>query len=263
MCDGRLRSIVGLARAEARTLDSLPLRRAAIWGHVHMERIAIRTAIIGFVLATAWTAPASAGEDSGWYAGAGVGQSSFDLVEPIEQLFVEGYSEGGATDSYQVFGGFRTSPYLALELAYVRSYGHRAQFTLDCGGRITCQGLRYEVREKARSQRLDMAVIATLPIGRRVELFGKLGLSRSRHRLYWSYGNEERPDFSEYGPARYNDLSTGLVKGWGARLKLSPAWAVRAQYESADKVGGKGNSNAREGRPAAVENWWLGTEYRF
>lgn len=228
-----------------------------------MKDVEIGSALIGLVLAMAGIQQASAGEDTGWYAGAGVGQSSFDLVEPIEQLFVEGYSEGGATDSYQVFGGFRTSPYLALELAYVRAYGHRAEFILDCGGRPTCQGLRYEVREKARSQRLDMAVIATLPIGQRVELFGKLGLSRSRHRLYWSYGNEDRPDFSEYGPARYDDVSTGLVKGWGGRIKLSPAWAIRAQYESADRVGGKGNSNAGQGRPAAVENWWLGAEYRF
>jgi len=228
-----------------------------------MERTGIGAAFMGVMLATTCIAQASAGEDTGWYAGAGVGRSSFDLAQPIERLYALNYAEGGATDSYQVLGGFRTSPYLALEVAYVRADGHNSEFTLDCGGRPTCQGLRYDVREKARSQRLDMAVIATLPLGQRVELFGKLGLSRSRHRLYWSYGIwQDEGNFGRYR-LKYHDMSTGLVKGGGVRLKVSPSWSIRAQYESADEVGGKGNSNAGQGRPAAVDNWWLGTEYRF
>jgi opacity protein-like surface antigen len=231
-----------------------------------MERTGIGAAFMGVMLATTCIAQASAGEDTGWYAGAGVGQSSFDFDGPRDVLFVEDYAEGGATDSYQVFGGFRTSPYLALEVAYVHAHGHTSEFRLDCRGRPTCQGLRYDVREKTRSQRLDMAVVATLPVGQRVELFGKLGLSRSRHRVYWdrAYANVESPTFSG-SFLTYDDMNTGLVRGWGARFKVSPAWVIRAQYESADEVGGPEEfTNERaDGRPAAVDNWWLGTEYRF
>lgn len=228
-----------------------------------MEGSRFRNALIGLLIAAACPATAMAGEDIGWYVGAGVGQSTFDLPVPDAMFYVENYRQGSATESYQVLGGFRTSRYLALEMTYVHAYGHTADFTFECGGRPTCQGLRFDVHEENRSQRLDMAVVATVPVGSRFELIGKLGLSRSRHRIYRSYPEDT------YSPGAYHlaydDLNTGLVKGWGARFLATPDWAIRVQHEWANEVGGPTHftNSTEDGRPATVENYWIGAEYRF
>ncbi len=139
---------------------------------------------------------AQADEDSGFYAGVGVGQSELDLGGGLDL---------GDDTAFKVFGGWRFSPTFALELAY-----------LDLGApNETFAGIDVEAEVTGFAPYL----VTSTQFGM-VELFARLGFLFYDIELTSSLGSGD-------------DSDEDLVYGLGAGVVLGQA-VFRLEYEQAD-----------------------------
>lgn len=92
---------------------------------------------IGLSIAVAVAMPVSAEVRQGWYFGASPGQAEYDIDKgELDTLVLDVFDElgapisGGSSDlddkdtTWSIFGGYRFSPYLAVEAGYVDMFSY-------------------------------------------------------------------------------------------------------------------------------------------
>jgi len=131
---------------------------------------------------------ASAGEDRGWYVGAGAGSSDDDVLSESDT-------------GLKVFGGFRFTKIVAVEVAYVDLGDFLAGF-------LSQSGLAFEGE-------------ATLPIGDKFGVFAKAGF------FAW-----------EVDVSSYSDDGTDSTFGLGGKVDLGEHWSLRVEWERFNDISG-------------------------
>lgn len=209
-----------------------------------------KSGTLGLAVLAAITSQFAMADDSGWYAGANVGQSraKIDNARITSQLLGGGatavsIAENNRDTGYKLFGGYRVNKNFAIEGGYFNlgRFGYVATTTPPgtLSGNIKLQGV-------------NLDGVGTLPITEQFSVFGRLGLN--------------------YAQARDNFVSTGLVPapanpnpgknqvnykfGAGLQYDFTEALAMRAEverYRINDAVGNKGD----------IDLYSLGLIYRF
>lgn len=156
--------------------------------------------IAALALAVVGLSPLAAAADGPWYAGAGAGQSEFDI--------------GGFDDtatSWKIFGGYQFHDSFAVEIGY-----------LDTG----------EAEESFAGETLTISadgatasLVGVLPIGEQFSLHARLGM------FFWDVEAELDDGVTAFTAS---DSGEDLYYGVGAGMKLGENAGLRLEYEIAD-----------------------------
>lgn len=167
-------------------------------------------------LALAGSAVQAADNESGFYIGGGVGQfdMKIDGIDGIDEA-VERLDDDDT--SWQAFIGWRLSPYISLQAAYI-DFG-RPEDNFSAAG--SSGNYRAELDGFAPS------VIGTLPVGP-IEVFAKIG--------YYFYDLEIRADLDDLGGDVFTSKDSGedLMYGGGVGITVFERLNAKLEYEWID-----------------------------
>lgn len=162
----------------------------------------LSAALFGFV---AVSTPALS-QDVGWYAGFGIGQSSFD--DPCPAGF--GITSCDDSDtSWKIFGGYQFNTNWGVEFGYVDL------------GKISFSGPGFS--GSADADGLEVVGVGTYPINPQFSIYGKLGL------FNW----DASANVSGFGAS---DSGTDLTLGFGVQYKFTKNLFGRAEWQHYDDV---------------------------
>lgn len=186
-----------------------------------------------FMAAAVATMLASAPAFAQGYVGFGVGSASLTGVDGTEN----GVSLSGgnsAKTSMKIFGGYQITPMWGVEAQY-SDLGKRDLVASFNGFAIPLGSLK--------ASQFSVAATGTLPLNSSFALIGKLGASANSVKL-----------------ADESESATGLMYGIGVSYKLTPAIAVRAEYEDFGKVS---KETGFSGGSVKAKNFSVGLQYNF
>ena len=172
--------------------------------------------VVGSVFA--FIASAHAAEDSGWYVGAGLGQSQIDVNEgPFLQ------SDSDWSDTWTLTGGYRFNSWFALEAGYT-DLG-TARFHSD----TSFPGV-FDVSSWLKIDGFNAAAVGTLPIGSAFDVHARLGVFFSDTKLSIDF-----PDtgFSQTQSGSDQNLFYGAGIAWHANEN----WSLSLDYQRYTNVG--------------------------
>jgi OOP family OmpA-OmpF porin len=194
-------------------------------------------------------APFAMAQDSGWYAGANVGQSlaTIDNDRVRSGLLGSGLTTSSITEDdrdrgYKLFGGYQLNRYFAVEAGYfdLGQFGFLAN-TVPIGslsGNIQVRGV-------------NLDAVGTLPITDKFSAFARLGVTHAHTK--GSFAGTGAVNVLDPSPrASDNNLKVGL----GMQYAFTDALSLRAEierYRVNDAVGNKGD----------VDLASIGLVYRF
>ena len=195
-----------------------------------------KTGRVGLVAIAVLASPLALADESGWYVGASVGNSSATIDDPRinSNLLNGGFSSSTIVDDdrstgYKMLGGYHFNEKVAVEGGYfdLGKFGYTAT-TVPAG---TLVGTI-----KLRGVNLDL--VGTLPITDRFSAFGRLGVIYS----------EAKDTFVGTGAVRVTNPNpskqgTNYKYGVGLQYALTKALALRAEverYRVDDAVDNKG-----------------------
>lgn len=196
--------------------------------------------VLAMLSVLALSAPLASAADTGWYAGAGGGKSSFNgsgaelaPTTPGEVLTVTRLDN--SSTGWKLFAGKQLHENLAVELAYTKLGAFSMDATVT-GGIGIGPGIEYaEVKPECWS----LSALGILPLGNSFSLLGKAGICRwdDRSRAYEVVAGV--PIFYPNGA-----YSTGvdLTFGLGAKYDVTNNLGVRAEWERFNNVVHKRNS---------------------
>jgi OOP family OmpA-OmpF porin len=170
-------------------------------------------AAIGVAAALVALPAAAQSSLSGFYVGAGVGQSK-----------AKDWCGGGGFDScddkktaWKVFGGYQISPNIAVEAGYAKLGKFTASFTDPTLGLLT---------DEAKVSAWEASALAGLPLAGGLSIFGRLGIYRGTVRESTNFAG----DFSHDN----NDFTYGAGLGFDVTRNVG----VRAEWQRYNKMGG-------------------------
>jgi hypothetical protein len=176
-------------------------------------KLKLTTAI---ALASVALAPAAFSQEqeevSGFYLGGGFGQfnAQIDDVDQIDNT-VDNWDEDDT--AYKVFAGYRMNRFLAFEADYIN---------LGEPSGAVVPGRNVD----ASIDGFAPYVVGTLPLGRFLELYGKLG--------YYFYDATVRQEDAVNGRVQFDEESEDLVWGAGVGANIGEKFNVRFEYERMD-----------------------------
>lgn len=193
--------------------------------------------------------PIASAIESGWYAGANIGQSSADIDDQriTRSLLGSGFAttsmnEDERSAAGKIFGGYQFNPYVALEGGY---------FNLGKFGYTASTSPAGSLSGDIRLQGLNLDVVGILPLTEKFSAFGRVGVIHAQARdNFSSTGLVNRPASSP----RQND--TGYKFGAGVQYAFTDRLAVRGEverYRINDAIGNKGD----------IDMATVGLVYRF
>jgi len=203
-----------------------------------MQRILSISAAV-LIAAMAWLPSVSQAAESnaGWYAGASIGQAKLSVSN---QRIVG--DEGLSDTTLSVHTGYRFGRYFAVEgsFADLGDFHYTANTCRDA-----CIPELASTRFEHSATRLDLAVIGAVPLGRRLQAYGRVGLASTELETVTRtvLGTNQ---------SQTNDLSA--VYGVGVRASFDSAWSVRLQWD---------RSSFSKGNDLDFSTLWLGAEYQF
>lgn len=176
----------------------------------------ISKAVVGAALAIASAGPAF-GQDSGWYAGGAIGQSSVDSF--CDGAAIAGVSCDDGDTTWKLFGGFQVNRNVAVELGYADL------------GEVSARGPGGTVSAEASA--FEIVALGMLPLAQNFSLYGKAGLYRAE--VDWRANTLILTDSS-------SDSNVDLTFGFGLKVDLARNVALRAEWQRyADvEAGGSG-----------------------
>jgi len=170
----------------------------------------ITAVLAAATLATAASAHAM-DNDSGFYAGAGVGSFNLDIDNPDDVVdTIDAYKSDDT--AWKAFGGWRLNPYLSFELAYVNLGSPSDEILPDTRLTVETDGIA-------------PYVVGTLPIGDWFEVFAKAG-------YYW-YDTEARLT-TPLGTTSDKDSDQTFTWSAGLGVNIFERMNVRLEYEQFD-----------------------------
>jgi hypothetical protein len=169
-------------------------------------------------------------EVSGFYLGGGVGQfnAGIDDVDQIDNT-VDDWDEDDT--AYKVFAGYRMNRFLGFEVDYIN---------LGKPSGAVVPGFNVD----ASVDGFAPYVVGTIPLGRYLEAFGRVG--------YYFYDANRKQDDGLGGRVQFDEESEDLVYGGGIGANIGEKFNVRFEYERFDL---KGLDDA--------DALWLNAAWRF
>jgi OmpA-OmpF porin, OOP family len=176
--------------------------------------------ISGLMMATAFLGASSMAMAQApqlpWYIGAGVGgghlnRSAGDLT---------GLNNASIDDNdttYTVRGGWRFSPYAAVELGYYELGRYHFQGTL---------GQNVPVDGSARAESVGLSLVMILPINT-FDIYGRIGYAHSKLKF-----NANTSQFVR----NQDDSQDEATYGAGVRWTFTPHWALFGEWMKNDKI---------------------------
>lgn len=193
-------------------------------------------------------APLVQAESGVWYLGADLGQSRFtlDLPSPYSTN-TPGASEDRRDIAYTLSGGYRFSPYIAVEAGYMNLGSYRLKYQDDSQhGKAT-----------ASAHGFAASALWQLPLGERWGIFFKTGVLFARadgKARVTDAGNE-----TEY--FRRKENAAVPIIGLGVSYAPTREWTLRLQYQD---VGAARIAEAAGYKLRLSDDVWsLGATYAF
>lgn len=148
--------------------------------------------------------PALSQQDTGWYAGFGIGQAMHDVQ------CAAGESCDDKDTAFKIFGGYQFNTYFGVEVGYT----DLGKATITDAGGVT----KFEVAG------FEVVGVGTLPINQQFAVYGKLGFFR------WDL-DASAPGIS------IGETGTDLTYGIGVRYYFTKNLAVRAEWQRYNDIG--------------------------
>ena len=214
-----------------------------------MKRIAKTAGTLGLMGCAVMNSPLAVADDSGWYAGANIGQSraKIDDARITAQMLVAPTTSVSIIDDnrdtgYKLFGGYRYNKNVAVEAGYfdLGQFGFTA--TTAPAGTLT---------GKIKLKGLNLDAVGTLPLTEKFSALGRLGLNYAQTRD--SFIGTGAATVLNPNPSK-NQINYKLGAGLQYDLTQSLGMRVEAErYRINDAVGNRGD----------VDMYSLGLVYRF
>jgi len=189
-----------------------------------------------FAAATTLAAPAMAqfmpppGPYSPFYIGAGIGQGSLDTnSNAFNDL--NGVSVGDKETTYTVRGGWRFTPWTAIELGYY-DFGKYDFHARPAGTNVNVDG---SVKVKS----YGVSFVGILPINQ-LDLYARIGFARTK-----AEAQANAAGFT----ANASDYKSDTNYGVGGRWNFVPQWGVFLEWTKNDSV--------------KVDSYLVGVDFRF
>ena len=151
-----------------------------------------------------------AAQESGFYAGAYIGQAT--VKDYCEGTSGSGISCDDSDTAYRLLGGYRVNRNFSAELAYTNF------------GKVNASG--FGLTEDIKVNAFELVAVGSFPLAERFSLYGKVGLYRA--------DVEDRTNFGVSADETNTDLTFGL----GGSFQVSRAIAVRVEWQRYSDVGG-------------------------
>jgi len=164
------------------------------------------------------------------------------------EAFVQGIDAGGncasGGDGWKVYGGWRWSPLLAVELSFQQLPTSELDFRLN-GERDDY----IQAKDKIDTRLANAFVVGHWPLGGGFSLFGKAGggiwiadfSEKQSGQLYAQYQQEDGTIAEVLVPVngKAADSDTGFHWGYGAGVsyRYHNSWTLRAEWESFSDIG--------------------------
>lgn len=191
----------------------------------------MRSALIiaAFAAAPAFAQPFPAYAPA-WYIGAGIGQGTLDTNSNAFND-ANGISVGSKETTYTVRGGWRFTPWTAIELAYydLGKYDFHAR---PAGTNINIDG-------SAKVKSYGAAFVGIIPINQ-LDLYGRVGWVRTK--------TEAQANAAGF-VANASDYKSEATYGAGGRWNFTPQWGLFAEWMKNDNV--------------KVDSYLIGVDFRF
>jgi len=164
------------------------------------------------------SAPAFAADDSGFYIGAGFGETSVE-VNDIEGLK---FDDSGTT--FKILGGYQFMKYFGAELEYIDVGDAEDSY------REESEGLFAELDVTIGVSGFNASAVGILPLGEKFNVFAKAGF------FMWDADFEldldtNVPDFEDLSDKGTDD-GTDFSWGIGAGYNFTENFGVRLEYQS-------------------------------
>jgi len=200
-------------------------------------KLARASGTLGLAALAVIVSPLAAADDSGWYAGANIGQSraKIDDARITSSLIGSGFTSVSISNDdrdigYKLFGGYQFNKNFALEGGYFNlgQFAYTAT-TVPPGtliGDIKLQGL-------------NLDAVGTLPITEKFSVFGRVGVNYAEAKD--SFGGTGAVHVTNPNPSKRD---TNYKFGVGLQYALTESLAMRAEverYRINDAVGNKGD----------------------
>ncbi len=192
----------------------------------------IFTFLIAAAVASALPAVAQMPAYSPWYLGAGVGQGHLSTSGSDLTGFTDANVDRNET-SYTVRGGWRFSPYGAIEVGYYDLGKYKFHGTTT-GGVANVDG-------EAKAKSYGISLVGILPIDR-FDLYGRVGYAHSELKV-----NASAPLVPT--PVNSKDTQDEATYGVGGRWTFVPQWALFAEWMKTDKI--------------KVDSYLIGIDFKF
>ena len=166
-------------------------------------------AIVGLASAMAFTGPAFA-QDSGFYAGLHIGQTSAD--DACTGISSPGVSCDDKDTAWKILGGYQFNRHFAVELGYTDL------------GEASASG--FGVNAAIEATAFEVVAVGILPIADKFSVYGKLGMYRGDTELTSNVGVNE------------SETNNDLTFGFGVRYDFTKNLGVRAEWQKYQDVGG-------------------------
>ena len=151
--------------------------------------------------------------DAGFYMGAGVGQTSFDVGDTAGT----GINVDDSDTGFKIYGGYKFNPNFAVEAGYADI----GSATMDFPGFFNA-----EVEASA----LFVDAVGSLPLNEQFSVFGRVGLAMTNTEL--------TVNVPGLGSETLDDDEAEIKFGLGAQFSFSKNVALRGEWERYVDVGG-------------------------
>lgn len=170
--------------------------------------------VFGAVLVAAALGSSAALAQSGFYAGAAIGQSKSD--ETCDEVSISCDDNDSA---WRIFGGYQFNRHFAAELGY-------ADLGTPASASGTISGVPVVVRTEVKAW--DLVAVASYPIDR-FSIYAKLGLYRAETDSTGTVAGV---------PRSVSDTNTDITFGLGAGFDITKNLRVRGEWQRYKDVGG-------------------------
>jgi OOP family OmpA-OmpF porin len=168
---------------------------------------------------------------SPWYIGVGAGQGTLDTNSNAFND-ANNISVGSRESTYTVRGGWRFTPWTAIEIGYydLGKYDFHARPV----------GTTANVDGQAKAKSYGVSFVGILPINQ-FDLYGRIG--------WVSTKTEVNASNNSSSPFNASDTRSEATYGVGAHWNFVPQWGLFAEWMKNDNV--------------KVDSWMIGVDFRF
>ena len=167
-----------------------------------------------------------------YYMGAGIGKTNDngcdstssinDNINTASNTKIAMAIDCSSTNAWKAYAGYRLSPTIALEGAYVKFGEHES--SLQVANSATTAD---HMSIKSKANGLNVSGVASAPLSDSLNLFGKMGA------LFWK--NKTNVELTEnsttVGKGSLSQDGTDVSLGAGAEYKVNDNWGIRGEYE--------------------------------